>query len=327
MVDLVSIIVPVYNVEKYLDVCISSIIRQTFTNLEILLIDDGSTDQSGLICDEWEKKDKRITVIHKTNGGASDARNVGIEHALGEFILFVDGDDYINLQLVEICYSLLKRYNVDMVCFSYERVKEESNDVSLKSNDKFELEKMKGEELISELICERKCSNSACDKFFKKEIWQTFRFPLGKVNEDGYIMLDLLLSVNDVLVFNQKLYYYRERGGSVTHSKGRKFYYDTLKVFEIRCEKLKEKKELYYLALSKYLGWLIKIYWREKGKRRKDTLDLFRKKMQSSVLRYIYWKSGILYIAFYMNPQIYLFLIRLSKEKEYISLPNLNWND
>lgn len=101
MNDLISLIVPIYNVEKYLDKCIDTIINQTYSNIEIILVDDGSTDASGEICDKWKKKDNRITVIHKLNGGLSSARNAGIDIATGKYIGFIDSDDYIDLEMIE----------------------------------------------------------------------------------------------------------------------------------------------------------------------------------------------------------------------------------
>ena len=114
--DLISIVVPIYNVEKYLEKCINSIIIQTYKNIEIILVNDGSTDSSGKICDIYLKKDKRIKVIHKKNGGLSDARNVGIENAKGKYIAFIDSDDFIDSDFIEILYNLIIEYNADVSC-------------------------------------------------------------------------------------------------------------------------------------------------------------------------------------------------------------------
>lgn len=108
MNDLISLIVPVYNVEKYLDKCLETITNQTYSNMEIILIDDGSTDLSGKKCDEWEKKDSRVRVIHKKNGGLSSARNAGIDVAKGKYISFIDSDDYIELNMIEILRKYYK---------------------------------------------------------------------------------------------------------------------------------------------------------------------------------------------------------------------------
>ena len=117
MNDLVSVVVPVYNVEKFLDRCLKSIVEQTYKNLEIILVDDGSTDTCSSICDDWAKKDKRISVIHKLNQGLGYARNTGIEAATGRYILFVDSDDYIHSELTEKCVVSLKETKADLVMF------------------------------------------------------------------------------------------------------------------------------------------------------------------------------------------------------------------
>ena len=115
----ISIIIPVYNVEKYLATCLDSVINQTYKNLEILLIDDGSTDSSGLICEQYSKKDTRIKTIHKKNGGLSDARNVGISYASGDYISFIDSDDFIDINTFTILNQYIKQYNADIITFNY----------------------------------------------------------------------------------------------------------------------------------------------------------------------------------------------------------------
>ena len=114
MNNLISVIIPVYNVENYLDECIQSVLQQTYKNLEIILVDDGSTDNSGVICDEYKDKDTRITVLHQKNGGISKARNVGIEYAHGEYIGFVDSDDFIHPQMYELLYAAIHKEQTDV---------------------------------------------------------------------------------------------------------------------------------------------------------------------------------------------------------------------
>ena len=126
MEELISIIVPIYKTEKYLDRCIKSIINQTYKNLEVILVDDGSPDRCGVICDKWAQKDKRIKVIHKENGGVSDSRNAGLDIANGEYIGFVDSDDYIHKDFIKILYNLCKENNSDIsVCETFKTDKDE----------------------------------------------------------------------------------------------------------------------------------------------------------------------------------------------------------
>ena len=122
MNELISIIVPVYKVEPYLNKCVDSIINQTYKNIEIILVDDGSPDNCGKICDDYTKKDSRIKVIHKKNGGLSDARNYGIEASIGDYIMFVDSDDYISANMCEILLKTAKKYNADIINCNFEEV-------------------------------------------------------------------------------------------------------------------------------------------------------------------------------------------------------------
>ena len=120
--SLISVIVPIYNVEKYLSRALDSILAQTYHNWEAILVDDGSTDKSGSIADEYAQKDERFKVIHKENGGLSDARNVGMEHVTGEYLLFLDSDDFLHPQLMELCIQAAQRDSSDLVAFTYDRV-------------------------------------------------------------------------------------------------------------------------------------------------------------------------------------------------------------
>ena len=123
--DLISVIVPIYKVKKYLNRCIDSVINQTYNNLEIILVDDGSPDSCPQICDEYAKKDKRIKVIHKQNGGLSDARNAGLDIASGDFVSFIDGDDYIHPQTYEIVMDVINKCPAEMICFHYQFIEPE----------------------------------------------------------------------------------------------------------------------------------------------------------------------------------------------------------
>ena len=135
MDELISVIVPVYNVEKYISRCIESIMKQTYKNIEIILIDDGSTDNSGKICDEYSLKDDRINVIHKKNGGLSDARNTGLDIAKGKYISLIDSDDFVSKFFIETLYNTCKNENCEIAICEYERVYEEKEEISDLEND------------------------------------------------------------------------------------------------------------------------------------------------------------------------------------------------
>lgn len=180
MKELISVIVPLYNVEKYLERCIDSIINQTYDNLEIILVDDGSTDRSGLICDQYKEQDTRIKVIHKKNGGASSARNQGMSIAKGSYIGFIDSDDYIAPDMYESLYQHMKE-GVDIVSCALLNISLRDKAVLYGTDDAITL---KTEEALHELLINRILSFSACNKLFKKEAIDHLSFPEGKVGED-----------------------------------------------------------------------------------------------------------------------------------------------
>lgn len=208
--DLISIIVPVYKVEKYIDECIKSIINQTYTNLEIILIDDGSPDNCGKICDGYAKNDKRIKVIHQKNMGQSVARNVGLEYAKGDFIGFVDSDDYIKNNMFEVLHNNLVSYSADISICNIIKVKnnklekmENYNDITLIKSDK----------ILEELI-DGNITNYIYNKLYKKELWKDIRFPKGKILEDMDIMYKILEKTEHIVCTNNTEYYYRIRSDS-----------------------------------------------------------------------------------------------------------------
>lgn len=209
MNDLVSIIVPIYNVEKYLKRCVISLINQTYKNIEIILVDDGSTDNSRLMCDELKELDKRIRVIHKKNGGLSDARNVGINNAKGKYYSFIDSDDYITIDTIENLYKSMMKYDCDIsICnmvqfndnneiFSFY---EPTNQLTIyNDNDRFKTLNQP----------------SVCNKLFKSLLFQNIQFPIGKYYEDTYIYHELLYKAKKVVLTGKTGYWYYMREGSI----------------------------------------------------------------------------------------------------------------
>ena len=209
--NLISIIVPVYNVERYLDECVKSIIGQTYQNIEVILVDDGSTDHSAAICDRWAEVDDRIRVIHKPNGGLSDARNCGLETAKGEYIYFIDSDDYIDHSLCEKAMDVFKTENVDLVVFGVARTTETGDIISTDFVEKCFLSKKAAlAELYSGQI-----KNYAVNKVYKRELWNKVRFPLGRAFEDIGTMYKVFLNAQTICCIPDILYYYRMRQGSI----------------------------------------------------------------------------------------------------------------
>lgn len=209
---LISIIVPIYKVEQYIDKCVESILHQSYENIEVILVDDGSPDNCGRLCDEYAKRDGRIKVIHKENGGLSDARNAGIDISEGDYIGFVDSDDYILPEMYEELYKLLKETDSDIaVCRA------------LKFKDGTEIKKEKTEagsavytgDGILNALFERKIDNYAWNKLYKRELFDDIRYPYRKIYEDLFTTYKLCAISSSVVVTDDKLYCYRLRDDSI----------------------------------------------------------------------------------------------------------------
>lgn len=256
MSKLISIIVPVYNVEQYLEKCITTIINQTYKNLEIILVDDGSKDSSGKICDDFSKKDNRIKVIHKTNGGLSDARNHGLRIAKGDYIGFVDSDDYIAEDMFETLYNLMENNNSDISIVSFYEM---YNNKLIGVRDSKKLENFDKLEAIKELLIDTKIQSYAWNKLFKKELFENLEFPTGKNFEDIATTLLLFEKANKVTLFEDPKYYYLRRDNSIVGVRNSKTYTDYLEVIYDKYMYLKDK----YPEIEKYnaYNYLINMIW------------------------------------------------------------------
>ncbi len=215
---LISIIVPVYKVEEYLNKCIDSILNQAYKNLEVILVDDGSPDRCGEICDEYAQKDDRVRVVHKQNGGLSDARNAGIDAATGEYLMFVDSDDYIHPEMAAKLYEALARDEADMALCNFLYVDENGE----KTDEENDNSPIKDEVLTrDEAFCKALRSYKkwyyvvAWNKLYKKEIFKTLRFPYGKVHEDEFVIHKVLGACAKISCISDPLYYYVQRTGSI----------------------------------------------------------------------------------------------------------------
>ena len=214
---LLSIIVPVYNVEKYLPRCLDSILAQTFTNIEVIAVNDGSPDNCGKILDEYAQKDKRIKVIHKENGGVSSARNTGLDMATGTYIGFVDPDDYINADMYEYMYKKAVEGDYDIVQCGCAVVNEASKCVKKLACDK-EKEYTKTDDMLCDFF-ECIIINSVCNKIFKHDVILNVRFATElRIAEDGMYVHECLLKSNQIAVTSRCCYNYYILNSSVTHS-------------------------------------------------------------------------------------------------------------
>lgn len=216
---LISVIVPVYKVEEYLPRCVESILTQTYRNLEIILVDDGSPDWCGEICDEYAKKDSRIHVVHKKNGGLSDARNVALDIANGEYIGFVDSDDWIEPEMFEVLYHHRVEEGIT-VCGWYFDFADYSKP-QLLSAQKYTAEEGVKAYLQQELefLFDKPAMGSyAWNKLYHYKLFENIRYPVGRKYEDIAIILSLLSKSSQMVVVNQCLYHYIQRDNSITHN-------------------------------------------------------------------------------------------------------------
>ena len=218
--DLVSVIVPVYKVEKYIHECINSIINQSYDNLEIILVDDGSPDNCGDICDNYALLDNRVKVIHKENGGLSDARNAGLNIAKGEYIVFVDSDDYIDVDMISILYKRIKESRADMAICNYLFVNENNVPIREKNAMLPKIDKIYTGLQILRGVTQEEGGYfvTVWNRMYRKELWKNIRFPKGKQHEDEYILHEICLKCSMVVGISRPLYNYRQRKGSIMSS-------------------------------------------------------------------------------------------------------------
>lgn len=213
MNPLISVIVPIYNVEKYLARCVDSIVNQTYKNLEIILVDDGSPDRCPQMCDDYAKKDSRIKVVHKKNGGLSDARNAGMAVATGEYISFIDSDDYVSDAFFKCLLAVMNKENSDIAECSvvkfYEdnRFDEFSDDLSVKTYDT--------QDAMSALIAENPFHQHVWNKLYKTELVKDIPYAVGKLNEDEFWTYQVFGRANKVSKLNKTMYYYFQRNSSI----------------------------------------------------------------------------------------------------------------
>ena len=220
MDNLVSVIVPIYNVQDYLEKCIDSIINQSYENLEIILVDDGSPDVCGRICDEYALKDKRIKVIHKENGGLSDARNSGIAIANGKYITFIDSDDFIHIRFIEILERLARIKQADVVVSDfftfYECDKCQEREISKERIERAEV--LTSKHLYSNEFINREIVRLtvAWGKLYDRNLWNGIRYPVGKIHEDTFTTYKVMERAKCVVYLKEPMYFWRENPNSIT---------------------------------------------------------------------------------------------------------------
>ncbi len=275
--ELISIIAPVFNVKDYLRECLDSILIQTYSDFELIVIDDGSTDESSDICDEYSAKDSRITVIHKKNGGLSEARNLGISKAKGDYICLVDSDDILAPTYLQVLYDTLKNSEADIVACNYTTFTIKDN---IKNNNAKDIHRklviteksMEDEEFSAEYTVKLV---TAFNKIYKRSVFDTIRYPVGKIHEDAYIYHRILHEVGKIIYISDVLYYYRIRKNSITNSKfNPKELEDSMGAVIDRIDYYNElgMQQLVNVAIEGYLYFL----WRNIGIMKKDGITDYK---------------------------------------------------
>ena len=209
---LISVIVPIYGVEKYLNKCVESLVNQTYSNLEIVLVDDGSPDNCGKICDEWAEKDTRIKVVHKENGGLSDARNAGLAVATGAYVSFIDSDDYVELTFIEKLYTALSQNNADIAECATRYVTETGEELKVREATDGIYEPIIA---LEKLVQEKGLYQTVWNKLYTKEVVGDILFAKGKYNEDEFWTYKIFDRANKIVSVSDVLYNYLQRGSSI----------------------------------------------------------------------------------------------------------------
>lgn len=253
---LISVVIPVYNVEAYLDRCIKSVLNQTYDNLQIILVDDGSKDESGKICENYMKIDSRILVIHQENQGLSGARNTGIKSAKGDYITFIDSDDYIENDYIEYLFDLATKYNAEISICTHRAIYETGLELSRESDKEFVMNK---EEALKNMLYYQDFDVSAWAKLYEKDLFKNVCFPIRRYYEDAATTYKLIDLSNKIAFGGQSKYNYMIRNNSIVNNNNYKSKLDLIKSTEEMCGYINEnypnlkqasKRRLVYANLS-----------------------------------------------------------------------------
>ena len=309
----ISVIVPIYKVEAYLKKCLDSIITQSYHNIEIILVDDGSPDNCGTICDEYAYKDNRIIVIHKKNGGLSSARNAGLDNCSGDYIMFVDSDDWIEENFCEKALNNILEKKVDCLVFGY--FKHENNQIITKAtNNPRYLSSEKA--ILSIIKLDDIIFNFAWNKIYCKKVFKEIRFPEGRLFEDQGTTYKIFDLVGKIYVLDSPLYHYITRDGSIMSNKYKPQAINDK--FDLWVERLAFIKHnypsIYKDQLKKLVIFIIDalliLGW-NKNKNLRSKLELFLKEYKIDIIN-LNMKSKFLFLFYYLHP-LYCFVLLFLK--------------
>jgi len=319
----ISIVVPVYKVEKYIEKCVNSLINQTYKNIEIILVDDGSPDNCGDICDEFALKDKRIKVIHKKNGGLSDARNKGTDNVTGDYVMYVDSDDYIKENSCEELVKVINKTNADVICYNYNTVDEEyislTKNVPFNSGNTKKIIELTYEEAILDNIYRKNIRNEAGSRICKKYIVEKIQFPKGMLAEDFAVLYKFLKEAKKIVHFDYQIYNYLQRKDSIMGQKNKKLYkdiYTTEKLFYKETKKICSETNDIIQNENRHFKLLVKIF--SKIYSRDDDLEIQEelindiREINKSLLSN---KMKVLYSMFFVNKFMFVKLFNILYRK------------
>lgn len=317
MFEKVSVIVPIYKVEKYIKECIESIINQSYKNLEIILIDDGTPDNCGIICDDYSIIDKRIRVIHKKNGGLSSARNAGLDIATGGYILFVDSDDTISTNMIFEMVEVSQKYNADIVCCDFG-----INSLKKCTDSEQKIYAMSKEQAIINLFDEVGYKFYAWNKLYKSEILKNIRFPEGRIYEDIKTIYLAFKQANNIVYLKKELYAYRIRQDSITNSEFSNKIYDLVHSINFVINDIQKEKSLYKNTISGYIRYYCYFINNAliNNSNIKEELNYIRKIIRSNLFTIILTNKisisrKVQFIILLMNKNLYKKLLILKEKK------------
>lgn len=281
---LLSIIVPVYDVENYLQKCIDSILTQTFTDFELILVDDGSPDNCPALCDAAAAKDARIRVLHQKNGGLSAARNAGLDVARGEWIGFVDSDDYIAPEMYETLYKAVQSTGADLALCDYVKV-DETGALCTQTHVAVPQKSLTGRELLQKAYWTT--VQIACNKLYHRTIFAQLRYPVGKLNEDFFVIPEICLNTQKAVVVPDVLYYYVQRGDSIMGKSRTLRHYDAAEAAQHYWNCLVENRVYETLPAAAECTFCVvsRIYWTLPAALRKEPRSMEMLRMQSETVR------------------------------------------
>ena len=281
---IISVIIPVYKVEPYLCKCVDSVLTQTYADLEIILVNDGSHDNCGKICDEYAERDERVKVIHKENGGLSDARNAALDVMKGEYVAFVDSDDWVLPSYIGDMYENLRKYNSDIslsgIVYVYENNKK---DMVLAVSNSEGLYSQK--EAVENLFYQKGIYPSAYSKLYKAELFKSIRYPKGKLNEDSAVTYKIFCLSDRISYTNANNYYYLQRTGSIENSRFSLKKMDAIDIVDEMLAWIGENKPEYKkAAICRFVGMNLRIY--REMIRSKGEFSADRKRIVNNIKKY-----------------------------------------